>query len=83
MKNLHEVKAHELDQKIRDLAQRLNGGKLLAKLSCGDVIAIEAKYHLHCLTTFYNLKRILDSDSVTKTSQESIIEGMTFAELIS
>ena len=32
MKNLHEVKTLELDQKVRDLAQRLNNNKLLTKL---------------------------------------------------
>ncbi|CAE1259085.1 unnamed protein product [Acanthosepion pharaonis] len=35
----------------------LNDGKLLAKLSCGDVVALEVKYHLRCLQKLYDAER--------------------------
>ena len=43
--------------KVRRCALQLEDRKLLAKLSAGDVIALEAKYHRNYLTTLYNKAR--------------------------
>ena len=47
----------KLNKKINDCAKTLNDGKLLAKLSAGDVIAQELKYHPACLVALYNRER--------------------------
>ena len=39
---------------------KLKRGGLLAKLSSGDKIAIEAKYHARCLVSLYNDVRRLE-----------------------
>lgn len=47
--NLHAASTLEVDQKVRECAFLLNDSKLIAKLSAGDLIAIEARYHAKCL----------------------------------
>ena len=49
--NLHEASTHKLDMKERRCTLELEDRELLAKLSAGDMIALEAKYHRNCLTT--------------------------------
>ena len=49
----HNVSTLGLDDRVRECASLLNDEKLLAKLSGGDLIALEAKYHTHCLSTLY------------------------------
>ena len=34
---------------------------LLAKLSAGDLVAIEMKYHLKCLISLYSCAKIMES----------------------
>lgn len=55
--NLHSASTLEVDKKVRDCAVLLNDSKLTAKLSVGDLIAIEAKYHAKCLVGLYNRAR--------------------------
>ena len=42
LRNLHAASTFEVDQKVRKCAEALKDSKLLAKLSAGDMIAIEA-----------------------------------------
>ncbi|KAG0721176.1 hypothetical protein GWK47_046968 [Chionoecetes opilio] len=60
---------------------KLQDKSLLAKLSAGDLIAQEARYHLPCLLSLYNRAR------ETKTYEESGVDkmnhGLAFAELVS
>ena len=76
----------DLDSRLRECAGILCDDLLLAKLSRGDVIALEAKYHKRCLTTLYSRVRAhrrkelrMDRDNGT----EKIIESLVFAELVS
>ena len=55
--DLHSASTLELDEKIRNCANLLSDGKLLAKLTAGDMIALEAKYHSSCLVGLYNRTR--------------------------
>lgn len=48
--HLHEFRTLDADANIRRMATDLQDTALLAKISGGDLIAIEAKYHLTCLT---------------------------------
>ncbi len=59
----------------------LQDQSLLAKLSAGDLIALEAKYHAQCLVSLYNKAR------QTKISKEQIYgsainQGIALAELV-
>ncbi|CAG2239698.1 unnamed protein product [Mytilus edulis] len=42
------------DTRVREYAVKLNDTLLFAKLSAGDLIAQEAKYHSKCLVSLYN-----------------------------
>lgn len=70
-----------LDINVRKAAMKLQDQTLLAKLSSGDLIAQEAKYHQPCLLSLYNRAR------GTKTTEESGVNNMNtalaFAELVS
>ena len=46
-----------LNKRLQECAEALNDGKLLAKLSGGDAIAQELKYHRVCLRALYNRER--------------------------
>jgi hypothetical protein len=54
MMNLHAVATKNVDARIRHCAHVLLDERLLAKLSVGDMIAIEAKCHARCLVGVYN-----------------------------
>ena len=56
--------------------------KLLAKLSAGDVVAIEMKYHLKCLTSLYNRAKAVESQETLKGQQDNMIHSVAFAELV-
>ena len=41
-----------LDHDLRQMATDLQDTKLLARISGGDLVAIEAKYHFNCLSAY-------------------------------
>jgi hypothetical protein len=43
----------QLNTRLHQCAQNLQDQNLLAKLSAGDVVAQELKYHRACLTSLY------------------------------
>ena len=55
--NMQEGMTERLNEHLNQCARTLNDGKLLAKLSAGDVVALEIKYHLRCLQKLYNAER--------------------------
>ena len=55
--NLTKVETMSVDSHVRQIAEELRDTKLLAKLSGGDMIAIDAQYHLRCLAAFYGRGR--------------------------
>ena len=52
---LHKVTSFRLDRHVRRCAYILVKTEqlLIGKLSCGDMISQEAKYHATCLVEFY------------------------------
>ena len=48
-----------LDCDLQKMSGDLQDTGLMAKLSSGDIIAIEAKYHYNCHTTYKNRHRSL------------------------
>ena len=51
------VTSLEMDKKVREAAAELPDERLIAKLSEGDLVATESKYHKTCLAEFYNKVR--------------------------
>ena len=81
--NLRLASTLELDKKVRECAILLNDSKLIAKLSTGDLIAIEAKYHAACLVKLYNRARPLKKQCSNATDSSSVdLEEVAFVELI-
>ncbi|MGH0155331.1 UNVERIFIED_CONTAM: hypothetical protein FKN15_029329 [Acipenser sinensis] len=54
---------------------------LLAKLAPGDMIALEAKYHLKCLVKLYNRARVADSTGADD-DPNGHLHDIAFTELV-
>ena len=57
--HLHEFRTLEADKTIRQMATELQETELMARMEGGDLVALEAKYHLQCLTALRNRYRSL------------------------
>jgi len=57
---LHEFRTLDADETVRHLATELQETELIARLEGGDLIAIDAKYHLQCLTELRNRYQSLE-----------------------
>ena len=77
----HNVSTYDTDAKVRRCATVLEDTVFLAKLAPGDMIALEAKYHLKCLSTLYNRARATDSTSSDSDSNAHLY-GIAFVELV-
>ena len=60
------------------MAQELGDTKLLAKLSAGDVIPAETKYHRNCLTRLCNTYHYHDIKKSVENSALEDIQGTFF-----
>lgn len=82
---LHEFTTFNMDKTIRDMANEMCDSELLVKLSGGDLVAIEGKYHLSCLTSYRNRYRAF-LRALSASSQSSIstkqAKARAFAELV-
>jgi len=72
----------QLDAKVRRWAVEQGNKNLIAKLSAGDMIALEAKYHKNCITDLHNKSRIVKWESGDTDSLE-LCESIAYAELVS
>ena len=80
--NLHSASTLDVDEKVRECAALLNERKLIAKLSVGDLIAIEAKYHVKCLVGLYNQARPFKQQPSKPADDTSVqLDELAFAEL--
>ena len=79
---LRNASTGDLDTKVKQCAINLQDEQLLAKLSRGDVVAIEMKYHPQCLVTLYNRDRAL-SNAEKESSVSDNVQNTAFAELLS
>ena len=74
-----------LNERLKECAKTLSDGKLLARLSGGDIVAQEFKYHLSCLAALYNKERAHLS-AIKKQTQEQQNEKeiipLVFSELL-
>ena len=85
--HLHEFRTLDADANIRRMATDLQDTALLAKISGGDLIAIEAKYHLTLLTELRNRHRSKKTrqfqESSESQNEEQKNETRAFIELTS
>lgn len=79
---LHDVSTFGLDERVRKCALKLEDMPLLSKLSAGDLIAQEAKYHTQCLVSLYNKARDVKLSEETDTDIDRANHGIALAELV-
>ena len=83
---LHCFSVLETDRSIRQMALELEDFELLGRMSEGDLIAIEAKYHLKCLISLKNRYRSLCAQKAQTSSgggvDEKMDESIAFVELV-
>ena len=81
---LHQFKTLEADKTLRQMATDLQKTELMARIEGGDHVALEAKYHLECLTALHNYYRSfklqLGKVSVQMPSANSSATGNEFKD---
>ena len=86
MTNLREAMTMKLNQRLNECGQTLGDRRLLAKLSAGDVVAHELKYHPGCLVALYNRERAHLKSQETQQNAEGSdkqkIYPIVFSELV-
>lgn len=81
--DLREASTVKLNNRLNDCARNLSDVKLLAKLSAGDAIAQELKYHPRCLAALYNRERArFTAQQKEEGHQESSTYAIAFSELV-
>ena len=82
---LHQFSTLQSDKSIRMMATDLQDVSLLARIEGGDLIALEAKYHINCLTELRNRHRSLVRESNYTSSdlhEEEQMKARAFVELL-
>lgn len=82
---LREALTMQLNIRLYQCAKTLQDQTFLAKLSVGDVVAQELKYHGTCLTSLYNKERahLRKQQLMSKVADSEIeINQIVFAELV-
>ena len=74
-KNLHKCQTLELHNHVKNATQNLNDFNLIAKLSEGDMMASDAKYHLICLTSLYRRGKKINHTHCDEPVDEQIRKG--------
>ena len=79
--NLHATTMLEVDKRVRNCAVLLNDNKLIAKLSTGDMIGTEAKYHGKCLVGLYNKVRKVKASAIARENSDNSVTDLDLEEL--
>jgi hypothetical protein len=79
---LHQVLTMEMDSHVRASAILVEDNELLGKLSLGDMVALEHKYHKDCLSRLHNRARSAKRDTPNDTDNDCTVSGIVFAELV-
>ena len=77
----------KLNERLKSCAETLQDKRLPAKLSAGDVIAQDMKYHPACLTSLYNRERSCKKKTEEKSHDDESeitteVENIALAELV-
>lgn len=81
---LHSFCTFDADSNVRTMVTELQDTELLSRMASGDLIAIEAKYHLKCLTSLRNRYRahVRKCNPQEENISEKMKEGVAFIELV-
>lgn len=83
---LREAMTMKVNDRLNECAKNLSDEKLLAKLSAGDAVAQEFKYHPACLVGLYNRERALLNtlkyDQNPESSANQNLYPFAFSELV-
>ena len=82
--HLHEFMTIKAGNNVRVMATDLQENALLTRIEGGDLIALDAKYHLRCLTALRNRHRSLmrqRQDCSDNQKEEHKFEARAFVEL--
>ena len=74
----HECLSILTSDRLKAMAEDREDLKLLGKLSEGDIVAKEAKYHSKCFLNLFNRhgKHIRNTTVESNDNQDNVIEGM-------
>ena len=80
-----ESATRKKDSRVRECAKTLQDTAFLAKLSAGNLVALEAKYHAKCLVALYNkAKRAQSANKASDSSRhERICHAIALADIVS
>ena len=78
---LHGVTLLQVDHRVRRIATETQDPCILAKLSEGDMIAIDAVYHSICLSSYHNKER--SSNKSDGSNSDNVLKGVALAEVVS
>ena len=79
---LHEAMTKVMGEKVKRCATKLLDEKLLVKVSYGDLVASEAKYHAKCLVALYNAADRVKTSEQTESRTTESHYARAFAELV-
>ena len=79
---LHEASTFQLDKNVRRAATLIGDMQLLGRLSAGDMVTLEAKYHTNCLLKLYNRARACKNNADNGTHKDATMSGIVLAELV-
>ena len=77
---LHSVTTFSVDRRVRKIATETNDTTILAKLSQGDMIAIEAHYHTECPISYCN--KSLTKNEENQRDPNAVLYGVALAEIV-
>ena len=83
--HLHEFRTLDADENVRRMATDLQDTALLSTIEGGDLVALDAKYHLACLAGLRNRHRSFirqNQDSHSSRTEEMKTRARAFVELI-
>jgi len=84
-KKLHKFSTLQTDTNVQTMAKDLQDTTLLARIEGGDLIALEAKYHLSCLINLRNRHRFYMREvqnATGKFGKERKLEARALVELL-
>ncbi|KAJ8891532.1 hypothetical protein PR048_004060 [Dryococelus australis] len=79
---LHDSATFELDARVRPCTRLVAYNDLLGRLSAGDLVALEAKYHTSRLVQLYNKAGKPKSGESEPNNHEKSLHAYVLAELI-
>ena len=79
---LHESATFQIDERVRMCAEQVGDSELQAKLSRGDMVAQDAKYHRRCLLDLYYRAKVAKKGTDLEAERDSMISSIALAELV-